>query len=80
MLWKGVLAFDAHQGGTFSLKAMCMHNIHTILAYGLFVGCVTKGLVGRLPCGPTTKSQSSTKLKKVVYCRSSCYLLRNNPY
>jgi hypothetical protein len=56
MLWKGVMAFDAHQGETFSLKAMCMWNIHNISTYGLFVGCVTKGTVGRPPCGPTIKS------------------------
>jgi hypothetical protein len=39
MLWKGVSAFDAHQGATFSLKAMCMWNIHNISAYGLFRMC-----------------------------------------
>jgi hypothetical protein len=45
ILWKGVSTFDAHQGVTFSLKAMCMWNIHDFSAYGLFIGCVTKGLV-----------------------------------
>jgi hypothetical protein len=57
-----------------------MELYHNILTYGLFVGCVTKGLVGHPHCGPTIKFQSSTKLKKVVYCRNSHYLLRNHPY
>ncbi len=43
MFWKGVMTFDAHQGVTFSLKEMCMWNIHNFLAYGLFARCVTKG-------------------------------------
>ncbi len=66
-LWKGVPTFGTHQGVTFNLKAMCMWSIHEFMAYGLFVGCVTKGLVGCPPCGPTTKSWSSRKLTKVVY-------------
>jgi len=36
--------------------------------------------VGHPPCGPTIKSQSSTKFKKVLYCKNSHYLLKNHPY
>jgi hypothetical protein len=79
-LWKGVPTFGTHQGATFNLKAMCMWRIHEFLAYGLFVGCVTKGLMGRPPCDPRTKSQCSRKLTKVVYCGNHCYLPRNHPY
>ncbi len=32
------------------------------------------------PCGPSTKSRSSRKLKKLLYCGSQCYLPRNHPY
>ncbi len=65
MLWKSVMAFDAHQGKTFSLKAMSMWNIHNISAYGLFVGCVTKGTVGHPPYGPTIKSSHPQNLRKL---------------
>lgn len=66
ILWKGVKALDSFQGATFNLRAMCMWNIHDFPAYGLFVGCVTKGLVGCPPCGPTIKYRHSRKFKKVV--------------
>jgi hypothetical protein len=59
--WQGVKTFDSFQGATFNLRAMCIWNIHDFLAYGLFAGCVTKGLVGCPTCGPTTKSQYSKK-------------------
>jgi hypothetical protein len=79
-LWKGVPTFGTHQGATFNLKAMSMWSIHEFLTYGLFVGCVTEGFVGCPPCGPTTKSRSFKKFKKVVYCGNHCYLPRNHPY
>jgi hypothetical protein len=46
---------------------MCIWNIHDFPAYGLFAGCVTKGLVGCPPCGLATESRYSRKLKKVIY-------------
>jgi hypothetical protein len=44
-----------------------MWSIHDFLAYGLFAGCVTKGCVGWPPCGPTTESCFSKKLKTKLY-------------
>jgi hypothetical protein len=79
-LWQGVKAFDSFQGATFSLKAMCIWSIHDFLAYGLFVGCVTKGLVGCPTCGPTTKSWYSKNLKKIIYCGNLQYLPQTHPY
>ncbi len=55
ILWKGVKALDSFQRATFNLRAMCMWNLHNFPPYGLFVGCVTKGLMGCPPCGPTTE-------------------------
>lgn len=48
-----------------------MQNIHDFPTYGLFAGCVTKGLVGFPPCSPTIEFLSSRKLKKVIFCGSS---------
>jgi len=81
MLWIGVNAFDAKQGQTFNLKAMIMWNVHDFPAYGLIVGCVTKGSLARCPfCEPTIESQFSRKLKKVVYCGGCHRLPRNHAY
>jgi len=57
-----------------------MWRIHDFPAYGLFARCMTKGLVGCPPCGPIIESQSSKKLKNVVYWGSCCYFPRNHPY
>jgi hypothetical protein len=49
VLWQGVQAFDAISWVPFTLKAMCMWNIHNFPTYGLFASCVTKGHVGCPP-------------------------------
>jgi hypothetical protein len=54
VLWRGVKAWDAYLGASFSPRAMCMWSTHDFLDYGLFASCVTKGQVGCPPCGPTT--------------------------
>jgi hypothetical protein len=68
VLWQGIQVFDAYSRVTFTLKAMCMWSIHDFLAYRLFAGCVTKGHMGCPPCDLATESQSSRKLKKILYC------------
>jgi hypothetical protein len=80
ILWKGVSTFDAHQGVTFSLKGN-VHVEHARLSniWVIYRMC-DQGLVGCPPCGPSTESWSSRKLKKVVYYGSCCYLPRNHPY
>jgi hypothetical protein len=57
-----------------------MWSIHDFLAYGLFAGCVTKGCVGWPPCGPTTESCFSKKLKTKYMVGVACYLPHNHPY
>ncbi len=52
VLWRGVKVWDAYLGASFSLKAMCMWNIHVFPGYGLFASCVTKGHIGCPPCDP----------------------------
>jgi hypothetical protein len=54
VLWKGVKAWDAYLGASFSLRTMCMWSIHAFPSYGLFASCVTKGHVGCPPCGLAT--------------------------
>jgi hypothetical protein len=80
VLWKGVQVWDAYLGATFSFKIMCMWSIHDFPNYGLLLGCVTKGHVRCPPCGPSTESHSTRKLKKIVYCGSCHYLFNNHPY
>jgi hypothetical protein len=63
-------------GDIFLNLVMCMWNIHNFMAYGIFVRCVTKGLVVWSPCGLATEK----KFKKVVYYGSCRYLLRNHSY
>jgi len=46
---------------------LCAYGICDFPTYGLFIGYVTKGLVGCPPCGPTIKPQSSKKLKKNIF-------------
>jgi hypothetical protein len=62
------------------LQAMCKWSVHDFLAFRLFARCVTKGHKGCPPCDPTTKSRSSKKLKKIIYCGSHHYLPKNHPY
>jgi hypothetical protein len=80
LLWKGVVAFDAYLGAKFNLKTICMWSIHDFSTYDLFAQCVRKGQVGCPPCVATTKSQSSKKLKKMVYCGTRRYLPQSHPY
>jgi hypothetical protein len=79
LLWQGVKVFDSFQGATFNLRAMCSWSIHDFLAYGLFAGCVTKGLAGCPTCGPTTKSWYSKKSRK-SFCGNQQYLPQTHPY
>jgi hypothetical protein len=65
VLWKGVKAWDAYLGATFSLKIMCMWSIYEFPNYGLLLGCVTKVHVKCPPCGPSTESCSIRKLKRL---------------
>jgi hypothetical protein len=62
-----------YKGQHSTLRVMFMWNIHDFLAYKLFSGYV-------LTCGPTTDSQSSRKLKKVIYCGSHHYMPIIHPY
>jgi hypothetical protein len=71
-LWKGVKAWDAY------LRAKL--SIHDFPNHRLLLGCVTKGHVRCPPCGPSTKSHSTRKLKNIVYCGSCHYLSNNHPY
>ncbi len=80
MMWKGVQAFIAYSKKAFTLKNMCMWSIRVFLAYGLFVSCVIKGHVGCPPCGPTTESCFSKKLKTKLYGGSWRYLPWNHLY
>lgn len=42
VLQEGVDSFDAYVGAKFTLKTMCMWNIHDFPTYGLFANCVIK--------------------------------------
>ncbi len=80
ILWKRRFDLWCTPRGDIFLKGN-VHVEHTWL-FGIWViyRCVTKGLVGCPPCGPSTESWSSKKLKKVVYYGNRCYLPRNHPY
>ncbi len=80
LLCKGIDAFDAYLGTKFTLKTMRMWNIHDFPTYDLFIGCVTKGHIGCLPCGPNTKACFVRKLKEMVYIKACKYLPCNHPY
>ncbi len=70
---------DSFQGETFNLRATCIWNINDFPIYGLFVGCVTKGLVGCPPCGLAIESWSFKKLKNIIYYGNR-YLPRSHPF
>jgi hypothetical protein len=80
VLWKGVKAWDTYLGASFSLRTMCMWNIHDFPSYALFVGCVTKVQTGCPPCGPTIEFHFVRKPQKIVYCGSRHYLPNNHLY
>jgi len=69
-LWKGVISFDvlAEVGKqTFKLRGIFMGTIHDFLAYGLIMGCVTKGYKGCPICGIDIVVRYSKRMKKMVY-------------
>jgi hypothetical protein len=37
-----MVAFDAHMGAKYNLKAICMWNIHDFPTYDLFARCMIK--------------------------------------
>jgi hypothetical protein len=80
VLWKGVQAFDVTIGEKFNLPIMCIWNVHGFPTYGLFESCVEKGHIRCPPYGLATKSHSSRKLKKMLYCGSLHYLPWNHLY
>jgi hypothetical protein len=57
-----------------------MWTIHDFLAYGLVVGCVTKGYKGCPICGPNIIVQYSKRMRKMVYTSHRCRLGRTHPY
>lgn len=77
-LWIVVEAHEVYLGMCFKLKAMCIWNMHDFAVYGLFIRCVTKGHRGHLICSLNTKSKSSKKYIKMVYCASCRYLPKSH--
>jgi len=69
-----------HLGGAIHLKG-CVYLEHTQFSC-LWIVCklCNQRACGMPPCGPSTKSRSSRKLKKLLYCGSQCYLPRNHSY
>ena len=68
VLWHvGVPTADAamYRGSReFIMKAILLWTIHDFLAYGIVVGCVTKGYRACPVCGPHTSSRRSRALHK----------------
>ena len=71
VLWsQGVMLRDAVQWNNkyaFVLKAMLLFTVQDFPAYGMIVGCVTKGYQARPVHGPETESLMSRCLHKNIY-------------
>ncbi len=83
LFWGGVDAWDitrlvGHQ--SFKIYNILMWVIHDLLAYGLFLGHVTKGYKGCMACDPNTCNRHSKKLCKTTYIDHHRWLLSNHPY
>jgi hypothetical protein len=82
-LWIGVPIVDVTmlvRSQSFSLRAICMWNIHDYLAYGLFTRCQVKGYMATPLCGPNLETKRSFQLKKNLYQGHWRYLGRHHPY
>jgi hypothetical protein len=53
---------------------------HELLAYGLFLGQVTKSYKGYLTYGPNTTRHHLKRLEKTTYIHHSRWLKPNHPY
>ena len=71
ILWsEGVMTHDATRHGVtsvFRMRGILLWTIHDFPAYGIVVGCVTKGCKACPCCGPETESRRSAALSKNVY-------------
>ncbi len=81
LLWKGVYAWDVTRlEQRFKFQGLLMWANHELLAYGLFLGQVTKGYKGYPTYGPNTTSHHSKKLGKTTYIHHSKWLKLNHQY
>ena len=84
-LWSRVGVFTrdarAYMGmSQFNMRVVLMWTLHDFPAYGLISGLTTKGFKACPVCGPHTKSQRSTILRKNVYCNCHWRYLRQDHY
>jgi hypothetical protein len=83
LLWKGVYAWDViwlEGQQRFKLQGLLMWANHELLAYGLFLGQVSKGYKGHPVYGPNTTSHHSKRLGKTTYIHDNRWLKSNHPY
>jgi hypothetical protein len=81
-LWKGVDTWDICRASgkrRFTLRTILIWAIHDLPTYGLLSRKITKWYKGCPTCGPSTTSQYSKCLGKMIYFRHQRLLRPNHP-
>jgi hypothetical protein len=63
------------------MHAILLWTMHDLLAYGMVIGCTTKGYRGYHCCALGTISRKSVACQKIVYCsQHRRWLLNDHVY